>query len=57
MPCCTGRFTRGACYWRVKPRPVFAARPYFSVATLIIFAVRDGNAPTAPISPKGFLAP
>jgi hypothetical protein len=54
---CTGRFTRGASYWRVKPRAIFAAPPHFTVATLIIFAVEGGNAPTAPISPKGFPAP
>jgi len=54
---CTGRFTRGASYWRVKQRAVFAAPPHFTVATLIIFAVTGGNAPTAPISSKGFPAP
>src|SRR5690349_19361771 len=54
---CAGRFTRGASYWRVKQRAVFAAPPRFTVATLIIFAVRGGNAPTTPISPKGFPAP
>jgi hypothetical protein len=54
---CTGRFTRGASYWRVKQRAVFVAPPRFTVATLIIFAVRGGNAPTTPISPKGFPAP
>jgi hypothetical protein len=34
-----------------------AAPLRFTVATLIIFAVRGGNAPTTPISPKGFPAP
>ena len=53
---CTGRFTRGASYWRVKPRAVFVSPPYFTTATLTLFAV-NGNAPTAPISPRGFPAP
>ena len=53
---CTGRFTRGASYWRLKPHAVFAAPPYYTVATLILYAV-NGNAPTTPISPKGFPAP
>jgi hypothetical protein len=37
---CTGRFTRGASYWRVKPRAVFVSPPYFTTATLILFAVK-----------------
>jgi hypothetical protein len=53
---CTGRFTRGASYWRVKPHAFFAAPPYYTVATLILYAV-NGNAPTTPISPRGFPAP
>jgi hypothetical protein len=53
---CTGRFTSGASYWRVKPRVTFAAPPYYSVDTLILYAV-NGNAPTTPISPRGFPAP
>jgi hypothetical protein len=53
---CTGRFTRGASYWRVKQHLPFAFPPYYTVATLILYAV-NGNAPTAPISPKGFPAP
>ena len=54
---CTGRFTRGASYWRVKQHAIFAAPPHFTVGTLTIFAVKGGNAPTTPISPKGFPAP
>ena len=41
--------------WRLTA--VAGATSRFTVATLIIFAVRGGNAPTTPISPKGFPAP
>jgi hypothetical protein len=54
---CKGRFTRGASYARVKQHLPFAFPPHFTVATLIIFAASGGNAPTTPISPKGFPAP
>ena len=54
---CTGRFTRGASYWRVKQHVTFVALPHFSVDTLTIFAVRGGNAPTTPIGANGFPAP
>jgi hypothetical protein len=55
---CTGRFTRGASYWRIKQHITFVPLPHFSVDTLTIFAVKGGgNAPTAPISSKGFPAP
>ena len=55
---CTGRFTSGASYWRVKQHLIFVALPQFSVDTLTIFAVKGGgNAPTTPIGSKGFPAP
>jgi hypothetical protein len=54
---CTGRFTRGASYSRVKQRLPFASPPHFTVATLILFAASGGNAPTTPISPPAFPAP
>jgi hypothetical protein len=54
---CTGRFTRGVSYWRVKQHLPFAAPPHFTVATLTLIKVAGGNAPTSPISPRGFPAP
>jgi hypothetical protein len=54
---CTGRFTRGASYNRVKQHLPFAFPPHFTVATLTIFASSSGNAPTTPISPPSFPAP
>jgi hypothetical protein len=54
---CTGRFTSGASYWRVKQHLPFAFPPHFTVATLILFAATGGNAPTSPISGTGFPAP
>jgi hypothetical protein len=54
---CKGRFTRGASYSRVKQHLPFAFPPHFTVATLIIFVASGGNAPTTPISPRGFPAP
>jgi hypothetical protein len=54
---CKGRFSRGASYSRVKQRLPFAFPPHFTVATLILFAASGGNAPTTPISPRGFPAP
>jgi hypothetical protein len=54
---CTGRFTRGASYWRVKHRLPFVSPPRFTVATLTLIAVKGGNSPTTPISPKGFPSP
>jgi hypothetical protein len=55
---CTGRFTRGASYWRIKQHLTFLTLPHFSVDTLTIFAVKGGgNAPTSPIGSKGFPAP
>lgn len=53
---CTGRFTRGASYWRVKQRLPFVPPPHFTVATLTLFAATGGNGPT-PISGPGFPAP
>lgn len=54
---CTGRFTRGASYWRVKHRLPFVSPPRFTVATLTLFAVNGGSSPTTQISPSGFPAP
>jgi hypothetical protein len=54
---CHGRFSRGASYSRVKQHLPFAFPPHFTIATLILFAARGGNAPTTPISPRGFPAP
>jgi hypothetical protein len=54
---CQARFTRAATYWRVKNHLPFAAPPHFTVATLTLFAVKGGNAPTTQISPKGFPTP
>jgi hypothetical protein len=54
---CTGRFTRGASYNRVKQHLPFAFPPHFTIATLTLFAASGGNAPTTPISPPSFPAP
>jgi hypothetical protein len=54
---CTGRFTSGASYWKVKQHLPFAFPPHFTVATLILFAATGGNGPTSPISGPGFPAP
>ena len=54
---CQARFTRGATYWHVKNHLPFAAPPQFTVATLTLFAVNGGNAPTTQIGPKGFPTP
>jgi hypothetical protein len=54
---CTGRFTSGASYWKVKQHLPFAFPPHFTVATLTLFAATGGNAPTSPIGAPGFPAP
>jgi hypothetical protein len=54
---CTGRFTSGAAYYRVKKHLYFASPPHYSVWTLTLIFVKGGNAPTSPIPPKGFPAP
>jgi hypothetical protein len=54
---CKGRFSRGASYNRVKQHLPFAFPPHFTIATLILFAASGGNAPSTPISPRGFPAP
>ena len=54
---CKGRFTRGASYYRVKQHLPFAFPPHYTIATLIIYAASGGNAPSSPISPRGFPAP
>jgi hypothetical protein len=54
---CTGRFTRGATYWRFNDRLPFVPPPGYTVATLTLQAVSGGNAPTTPINPPDFPAP
>lgn len=51
-----GRFTRGATYWRFKIRLRFVPPPRYSIATLTLYAVRGGNAPTTQISPGDYPA-
>jgi hypothetical protein len=48
---CTGRFTRGATYWRFNNRLPFVPPPGYTVATLTLYAVKGGNAPTTPVNP------
>jgi hypothetical protein len=54
---CTGRFTRGASYYRVNKHLPFVAPPNYTVATLTLYAVSGGNAPTTQINPSGFPTP
>jgi hypothetical protein len=54
---CKGRFTSGDSYWRVKNRLPFASPPQYTVATLTLFAVSGGNAPTTQINPSDFPPP
>lgn len=54
---CTGRFTVGASYWRFDFRLPFVAPPRFTVATLTLQPVSDGNAPVNQISSSQFPAP
>jgi hypothetical protein len=54
---CTGRFTRAAAYWRFSNRLPFASPPYYTVATLTLQPVSNGNAPVTQINPADFPAP
>jgi hypothetical protein len=51
-----GRFTRGATYWRFDNRLRFASPPHYTVATLTLYALRGGNAPTTQIPPGDYPA-
>jgi hypothetical protein len=53
---CTGRFTRGAAYWRFDNRVRFASPPYYTVGFLTLHAVKGGNAPATQISPGNYPA-
>jgi NADPH:quinone reductase-like Zn-dependent oxidoreductase len=55
---CQERFTSGASYWRVNKSLPFVTTPsQYTVATLTLYAVSGGNAPTTQISPSGFPTP
>jgi hypothetical protein len=54
---CQGRFTSGASYYRFNVRATFVAPPRYTTATLTIYAVSGGNAPTTQINPGDFPAP
>jgi len=54
---CTGRFTSGAAYYRVKKHLYFDFPPHYDIWTLTLVFVKGGNAPTSPIPPKSFPAP
>jgi len=55
---CTGRFTRGATYWRFNARLSFVSSPgQYTVWTVTLYAVNNGNAPTTQINPPDFPAP
>lgn len=54
---CTGRFTSGAVYYRVKKHLYFDFPPHYDIWTLTLVFVRGGNSPASPIPPKGFPAP
>lgn len=54
---CTGRFSRGASYWRVNKRLPFASPPHYTVATLTLYAASGGNAPSTQIGPSDFPSP
>jgi hypothetical protein len=51
---CAGRFTRGATYRRFNNRLPFVPPPGYTVATLTLYAVPGGNAPTMPVDPGHF---
>ncbi len=53
---CEGRFTREATYWRFNDRLPFVPPPSYTVATLTLYAVTDGNAPTTQIPPGDYPA-
>jgi hypothetical protein len=54
---CKGRFTSDASYYRVKKTLPFAAPPDYTVATLTLYAVSGGGAPSTQIGPSGFPPP
>jgi len=55
---CTGRFTSGASYWRFSNSLAFVTTPTeYTVWTLTLQPVPNGNAPTTQISPADFPAP
>jgi hypothetical protein len=55
---CTGRFASGASYWRFSSSPAFVTTPTeYTVWTLTLQPVPNGNAPTTQISPADFPAP
>jgi hypothetical protein len=54
---CQGRFTSGASYWRFNARLTFVAPPPHTIATLTLYEVSGGNAPTTQINPGDFPAP
>jgi hypothetical protein len=55
---CTGRFTRGATYWRFNDPLRFVTTPQsYTVWTVTLYEVSGGNAPTTQISPSAFPAP
>jgi hypothetical protein len=54
---CQERFTSGASYWRVTKRLPFVAPPEYTVATLTLYAVSGGGAPTTQVNPSGFPTP
>ena len=49
-----GRFTRGATYWRFNDRLRFAAPPRYTIGSLTLYAVSNGNAPTTQIPPGDY---
>jgi hypothetical protein len=55
---CTGRFTSGASYWRFSKSLAFVTTPTeYTLWTLTLQPVPNGNAPTTQISPADFPAP
>ena len=55
---CTGRFASGASYWRFSNSLAFVTTPTeYTVWTLTLQPVPNGNAPTTQISPADFPAP
>jgi predicted regulator of Ras-like GTPase activity (Roadblock/LC7/MglB family) len=55
---CTGRFTSGASYWRFSKSLAFVTTATeYTLWTLTLQPVPNGNAPTTQISPAAFPAP
>jgi hypothetical protein len=55
---CTGRFTSGASYWRFSKSLAFVTTATeYTLWTLTLQPVPNGNAPTTQISPADFPAP